>query len=116
MLYILSENVRIKIYKCRVVLLRYVTWSLTLHKEHRLSVIENRMSKGIFGPQREKVVGVWGQFHSEELRVLTLKEITLEEYGDRPVARIRGMRNVYDIFAGELEGQKLLICRSVISR
>jgi hypothetical protein len=33
------------------------TCSLTLREEHRLSMFENRVLRGIFGPKKEKVVG-----------------------------------------------------------
>jgi hypothetical protein len=32
------------------------TWSLTLRKEHRLGVFENRVLRRIFGPKRKEVV------------------------------------------------------------
>jgi hypothetical protein len=34
----------------------YRTWSLTLRKEHRLTVFENRVLRRIFGHKREKVL------------------------------------------------------------
>jgi hypothetical protein len=37
-----------------VVLYGCETWSLTLRKEHRLRVFENRVLRGIFGPKRDK--------------------------------------------------------------
>jgi len=43
------------------------TWSLTLKGEHRLRVFENRVSRRIFGPKRDKVTGEWRKLHSEEL-------------------------------------------------
>jgi hypothetical protein len=33
------------------------TWSLTLGKERRLRVFENRVLRGIFGPKRDEVTG-----------------------------------------------------------
>jgi hypothetical protein len=47
-----------------------VTWSLTLTKEHRLRVSENRVLRRIFGPKREEVAGGWGRLHNEELHNL----------------------------------------------
>jgi hypothetical protein len=41
--------------------------SLTLRKEHRLRVFENRVLRGIFGPNRDKVTGEWRKLHNEEL-------------------------------------------------
>jgi hypothetical protein len=42
-----------------VVLYGHKNWSLTLREEHRLRVFENRVLRRIFGPKREKVVGIW---------------------------------------------------------
>ena len=53
---LLSKNLKIKIYRniiLPVVLYGCETWSLTLRKEHRLRVFENRMLRRIFGPKRE---------------------------------------------------------------
>jgi hypothetical protein len=43
------------------------TWSLTLRKEHRLRVFEDRALKRIFGLKRDKVMGGWRKLHNEEL-------------------------------------------------
>ena len=55
-------NYKIKIY--RTIILPVVsygceTWSLTLRKEHRLRVFENRVLRRIFGPKRDGVTGEW---------------------------------------------------------
>ena len=42
-----------------VVLYGCETWSLTLRKEHRLRVFENRVLRRIFGPKRDGVTGQW---------------------------------------------------------
>jgi hypothetical protein len=36
-------------------------------EEHRLTVSENRMLRGIFGPKREEVTGGWRNLHNEDL-------------------------------------------------
>jgi hypothetical protein len=57
---LLSRNVKAKICKTRIlpdVLYGYETWSLTLRKEHRLRVFENRVLRRIFGPKRDEVTG-----------------------------------------------------------
>jgi len=46
------------------------TWSLTLRKERRLSVFENRVLRRIFGPKRDEVTGEWRKLHDEELNDL----------------------------------------------
>jgi hypothetical protein len=43
------------------------TWSLTLREEHRLTLFENRVLRGIFGPKRDEVTGEWRKLHSGEL-------------------------------------------------
>jgi hypothetical protein len=66
----LSKNVKIGIYKpimLPVVFYECETWSLTLRKEHRLRVFENRVLRRIFGPKRDEVVGGWRKGHNEEL-------------------------------------------------
>jgi hypothetical protein len=46
------------------------TWSLTLRKEHRLRVFDNRVLKRIFGLKRDEVMGGWRKLHNEELHNL----------------------------------------------
>jgi len=41
-----------------VVLYGCETWSLTLREERRLRVFENMVLRRIFGPKRDKVMGV----------------------------------------------------------
>jgi hypothetical protein len=50
-----------------VVLYGCETWSLTLRKDHRLRVFENRVLRRMFGPKRDEVTGEWKTFHNEEL-------------------------------------------------
>jgi hypothetical protein len=40
------------------------TWSLTLTDERRLRVFENRVLRGIFGPERDEVTGEWRKLHN----------------------------------------------------
>jgi hypothetical protein len=44
--------------------------SLTLRKECRLRVFENRVLRRIFGPKRYEVTGEWRRLHNEELHAL----------------------------------------------
>jgi hypothetical protein len=65
--------VKINIYKTiilPVVLYGCETWSLTLRKEHRLRVFENRVLRRIFGPKRDEVTGGWRKLHNEKLHDL----------------------------------------------
>jgi hypothetical protein len=43
---------------------------LTLKKEHRLRVFENRVLRRIFGRKRDEVTGDWRKLHIEELHRL----------------------------------------------
>lgn len=45
-------------------------WSLTLREGHRLRVFENRVTRNIFGPRRDKITGDWRKLHSEDLHGL----------------------------------------------
>jgi len=45
--------------KLPVVLYGCETWSLTLRKERRLKVFENRVLRRVFGPKRDEVTGEW---------------------------------------------------------
>jgi hypothetical protein len=67
----LDRNIRIyKTIILPVVLYGCETWSLTLRKELRLKVFENRMLRRIFGPKMDEVTGEWRKVHNEELRDL----------------------------------------------
>jgi hypothetical protein len=64
----LSKNVKIRIYKTiilPVVLYGCETWSLTLRKEHRLRVLENRVLRRIMIPKRDEGMGGWRKLHNE---------------------------------------------------
>jgi hypothetical protein len=70
---LLSRDVKVKIYKTIIlplVLYGCETWSLTLRKEHRLRVFENRVLRRIFGPKKDEVTGEWRKLHNEELHNL----------------------------------------------
>jgi hypothetical protein len=69
---LISKNLKIKIYKTvilPVVLYGCETWSLTLRKEHRLRVSENRVLWKMLGPKREED-GSWRKLHNDELHNL----------------------------------------------
>jgi hypothetical protein len=76
---LLSTNVKIKIYRTiilPVVLNVCETWSLTLRKECRLRVFENRVLRRIFGPKRDDVTGEWRRLHNKELMLCTPHQIS----------------------------------------
>jgi len=43
------------------------TWSVTLRKEHKLRVFENRLLRKIFGSKRDEVTREWRTLHNKEL-------------------------------------------------
>ena len=54
---LLSKNLKIKVYRTiilPVVLYGCETWLLTLREECRLRVFENRILRGVFGPERNE--------------------------------------------------------------
>jgi hypothetical protein len=70
---LLSRNVKVKTYKTTIlpfVLYGCETWSFTLREEHRLSVFENRVMRGIFGPKRNEITAEWRTLHNGELHNL----------------------------------------------
>ena len=46
------------------------TWSLILREEQRLRVFQNKVLRGIFGPERDEVTGEYRKLHNEELNDL----------------------------------------------
>jgi hypothetical protein len=77
-----------------------------LREEHRLRVFENRVRRGIFGPQRDGVTGEWRRLHNEELydlysspniiRVLRSRRMRLAGH----VARMGERRGAYRVLVG----------------
>ena len=63
---LLSKNIKIKKHRSiilPVVLYGCETWSLTLRKERRHRVFENRLLRGIFGPKRDEVTEEWRKLY-----------------------------------------------------
>jgi hypothetical protein len=97
-----------------VVLYGCETWSLTLRKEHRLRVFENRMLRRIFGPKRDEVTGDWMKLNNEELHNLYSSPNTIRMIKSRRmrwawhVARMGEKTNAYRILMGKPERKKPL--------
>jgi hypothetical protein len=112
---LLSKNLKIRVYKTiivPVVLYGCETWSLTLRKEHRLKVFENRVLRRIFGPKRDEVTGEWRKLHDEELRDLYSSPSIIRIIKSRRmrwagyVARMGEKRNAYRLLVGKPEGKR----------
>ena len=70
---LLSKNLKIEIYRTiilSVILYECETWSLTLKKERRLRMSENRLLRKIFGSKRDEVEGERRKLQNEELNYL----------------------------------------------
>jgi hypothetical protein len=90
------------------------TWSLTLRKEHRLRVFENKVLRRIFGPNRDEVMGGWRKLHNDELGDLYSSPSIIRIIKSRRmrrarhVARIGEKRNAYRLLVGNPEGERPL--------
>ena len=97
-----------------VVLYGCETWSLTLRKERKLRVFENRVLKRIFTPRMDEVTGEWRRLHNEELNglysspniVRVIKSRRMRWAGH--VAHTGEERGVYSVFVGKPEGRRPL--------
>jgi hypothetical protein len=89
------------------------TWSLTLGKEHRLRVFENRVLRKIFGPEREED-GSWRKLHNNELHSLYSSPNIIRVIKSRRmrwaghVACMGEGRVVYRVLVGRPEGKRPL--------
>ncbi|KAJ4435345.1 hypothetical protein ANN_17958 [Periplaneta americana] len=114
---LLSKNLKVRIYKTvilPVVLYGCETWTLTLRKEQKLKVFENKALRKIFGAKRDEVTGEWRKLHNTELHALysspdiirNLKSRRLRWAGH--VARMGESRNAYRVLVGRPEGKRPL--------
>ena len=107
---LLSKNMKVNIYRTvilPVVLYGSETWSLTLRKERRLRVFENRVQRGIFGPRRNEGTREWRKLHNEELTDLYCSPSIVRVIKSRRtrwaghVARMEKRRGVYRVLVGK---------------
>ena len=90
------------------------TWSLTLRKERRLRVFQNRMWGRIFGPERDEVTGDCRKIHNEELNDLYSSPNIVRMLNPRKmrwagrVERMEERRGVYRVLVGKPEGKNHL--------
>jgi hypothetical protein len=88
--------------------------SLTSREEHRLSVFENRVLRGIFGPKGDEVTGEWRKLNSGELHNLYSSPDIIRQIKSRRmrwaghVARMGVGRNMYGVLVGKPEGKRPL--------
>jgi hypothetical protein len=82
---------------------------MTLREERRLRVFQNRVLRGIFGPERDEVTGVWRKLHNEELHDLysCTDKIEKNEMGGACSSDGKG-RGVYRDLVGKPEGKRPL--------
>ena len=87
------------------------TWSLTLRKERRPKVFENRVLGRIFEPRRDEVTGEWRKLHNEELNDLYCSPNTVRVIKSRAiwwaghVACMGERRGVYRVMVGRPKGK-----------
>jgi hypothetical protein len=114
--HLISKNLKIKIYKTvilSVVLYGCETWYLSLRKEHRLRVFENRVLRRIFGPKRDED-GSWRKYHNDELHSLCSSPNIVRAIKSRRmkwaghVAHMGEGKSVYRVLVGRPEGKRPL--------
>jgi hypothetical protein len=108
------RNVKVKIHKTIILPVgsyRCETWSLTLRKEHRLRVFENRVLRRISGTKRNEVTGEQRKLSNGELHNLySLPDIIRQIKSRRMkwvghVARMGEKRKVYKVLIRKPEGK-----------
>jgi hypothetical protein len=110
--YLLLKNIQNYNFAC--ILYGCGTWSLTVRKEHRLMMCENRILRRIFGLKRDVVIGGLRNLHNEELHNLYSSPSVIRMIQTRRmrwaghVALLGKKRNAYRILVGKPEGKRPL--------
>jgi hypothetical protein len=111
----LSKNIKNKIYTIvtlPAVLYGYEVWSLTVRKERRLRIFENRVLRRIFGPRREGVIGECRRLRNEELYTLYTSPNAIRVIKSRRMRQARHLtrtgdrRSAYRDLAGIPKGKR----------
>jgi hypothetical protein len=113
---LLLKNTKIRVYRTvvlPVVLYGCETWAVTLREEQRLRVFENRVLRGIFGPERDEATAEWTRLHNEELNGLysslnTIRVIKLGRKMGGACSMYGEKRGAYRILVGRPEGRQPL--------
>jgi hypothetical protein len=106
---LLSINIKVKIYKTiilPVVLYECEIWSLTLRKEHRLRVFENRVPRKIlvFGPRKDEATGECIKFRDEKRHILFSSPNIIRQIKSRRMRHVAHMekeKKVYRVLVGK---------------
>lgn len=90
------------------------TWPRTLREKYRLRVFEIRVSRKIYGPQRDEATGPGRDFIMRGLLIWSLllaRYCVGDQIKEEKIGRIcstNGKRNVHRVMAGEHKERKLL--------
>jgi hypothetical protein len=93
-----------------------------LREKRGLRVFEKRVLRGMFGPKRDEMTGVWRKFHNEELHDLNSSPIIVRVIKSRSmrwagnVTRMEEGRDVYRVLVGKPKEKRYLIVRDVDGR
>jgi hypothetical protein len=89
------------------------TWSLTLGKEHVVTVFENRVLVRTFGPTRDEIAGERKKLHTELHNLYSSPNIVRQIKSRRMrwvgyMARMGEERKVCNVLVGKPEGKRPL--------
>jgi hypothetical protein len=83
-----------------------------LREECRLRVLENRVLRKIFGPERKEVTGMWRKRYNEELNDLCSSRNVVRVIKSRRIRRTgrmgEGEGDVYGVLVGKREVKRPL--------
>jgi hypothetical protein len=76
-----------------------VSVNISLRKDHRLEVFENRVLRRTFGPKRDEVTGEWRKLHNEEIHNLyssldIIRQVKANEVGRECGTHGKGEKSV----------------------